>query len=225
MAWAAVACQSPAASGPGSAGTGAPPEPGTSLSPGESLLPGFTLPPGASSPVAAAGKVSMTLEPGWTEISMEPAAIQAQITALASTSPSTSDALRQLLQTGQYRNILLYGLGSGPAGPIGSVTITTYAPGPIELDALVPLLQGQLASQGGSGFSTTHVVLPAGSAVRFEYTLALGAGSTATTVGGRAYIVSRGGRVYQVTFTCRSESLGPCFAASDRMIQTFRIET
>jgi hypothetical protein len=214
VAVAVAACQ-------GSAVTAVP-----SGAPGSGAPPAAPSPVGstASQPVVSVGQpVSMTLPASWRKVELTDAGLRAVIRTLGASNPRLSTTLNQLLTSGAYLRLSLYALGYDGERYIGNANIAETPLPSADLAALGPLLEAQLRSLGAKDVSTTTVTLPAGSALRLSYTLAVASGTTTVPVTGRLFVFAQNGLTYNVTFTCGGPDPGLCLGQVDQMIQTFRI--
>lgn len=179
---------------------------------------------GASQPVVSVGQpVSMTLLANWRKVELTDAGIRAVVGTLGASNPQLSTTLNQLLTSGGYLRLSLYALGYDGERYLGNLNIAETPLPSADLAALGPLLEAQLRSLGAKDVSTATVTLPAGSALRLNYTLAVASGTTTVPVTGRLFVFAQNGVSYNVTFTCGGPDPGPCLGQADQMIQTFRI--
>ena len=101
-----------------------------------------------------------------------------------------------------------------------NVNIASF-PGEAPLSLLESQATNQLESLGGTVVSSEPVTVPAGDAIRVEYTLDVaGPSGDAVTANGVQYYVHSGGRTYVVTVT----TLDDAGDLADAMIETFRTD-
>lgn len=175
----------------------------------------------AGSPVVAG--ITMPLLSNWQEVELTRDSLQNMVTTLGPTNPQLAAALTQLLASGQFSSFLLYALGYNGAAYIGNLNVTSFPVGPLDLDGIGPLMEGQLKNVGVANFVSTKVSLPGGDALSMQHTLTIHAATGDVKVSGHAYIFLTGGQAYQVTFSCNPPDPAACLAQGDQMIQGFRV--
>lgn len=185
----------PASSGGASTpSTSAPPSPAESGSAGGTLV------------TKADAGFAIRLPPGWKEIPLDPADLQAAIEATKKDNPQLAAVLAQQGQRAVQQGGKLFAVKNGTSGatnlnlikiPAADATLSEVVSGSVQ----------QLAKTGVRDVVSTPLTLPAGSATRVTFTLPVNNPSgQAVLLQDTQYYLVEGGQAYVVTFTTPDRS-------------------
>ena len=189
---------------------------GGSASPSPTTEP-TALPSQTTDASPGAAELRIPLPEGWHQIELTEAALQAQIDTFAESNPELAEPLRQLLSSGAFRSLSFYAIGYDGLEPIGTVNAVTFPMPGLDIDALAPLVEGQLEQIGATDiqFGDRSVLGTDGLVV--DYRLPVEVDGASLTLTGRVFVAIIDGTAWDVTVTCTAADPGPCLGDADAM--------
>jgi len=162
-------------------------------------------------------ELRIPLPDGWHEIELTEAALQAQIDALAESNPELVEPIRQLLTNGTFRSLSFYAIGYDGLEPIGNVNAVTFLKPGLDIDALAPLVEGQLEQIGATDIQVGHRSVLGTDGLVVDYRLPVEVDGASPTFTGRVFVAIIDGTAWDVTVTCTAADPGPCLDDADGM--------
>lgn len=167
-------------------------------------------------PTIAIQSMKVTLPSNWQSVEMTEAALRAGIDSIAPNNPSLAATLRQLLDSGAYRQISIYAIGYTNTNAMqGVLTGNAFAAGPASIDLAEPILQATFKQLGAIALTSKRVTLPAGETIVTNYTMPLNANGTTVYLPYRVFDTLSGGAMYQLSFSCAPNAEVGCMADAD----------
>ena len=189
---------------------------GGSASPSPTTEP-TTLPSQPTDASPGAAELRIPLPEGWHQIELTEAALQAQIDTFAESNPELVEPIRQLLSSGAFGSLSFYAIGYDGLEPIGSVNAVTFPMRRLGIDALAPLVEGQLEQIGATDIQVGERLVLGTDGLVVDYRLPVEVDGASPTFTGRAFVAIIDGTAWDVTVTCTAADPGPCLGDADAM--------
>jgi hypothetical protein len=189
---------------------------GGSASPSPTTEP-TTLPSQTTDASPGAAELRIPLPDGWHQIELTEAALQAQVDALAESNPELVEPIRQLLSSGAFRSLSFYAIGYDGLEPIGNVNAVTFPMPGLDIDALAPLVEGQLEQIGATDIQVGDRSVLGTDGLVVDYRLPVEVDGASPTFTGRVFVAIIDGTAWDVTVTCTAADPGPCLGDADAM--------
>lgn len=173
--------------------------------------------PTLADPTTGPPELQVALPAGWQEIELTEAALQAQIDVMAETNPELVAPLQQLLSSGLFESLAFYAIGYDGAEPIGNANAVTFPMALAGIDALAPLVEGQLQQIGAADIVVGRRTVLGTDGLVVDYHLEAPVNGATPTFTARAFVALIGGTVYDVTITCTATDPAACLADSDEI--------
>lgn len=165
---------------------------------------------------AAIQSMKVTLPSGWQNVEMTEASLRAGVDSVAASNPSLAGTLKQLLDSGAYKTIAIYAIGTTSANAVkGVLTGNAFAAGPTSLDQAEPLLQATFKQLGAIAVASKRVTLPVGETIVTEYALPVNSNGTTIYLPYRVFDTLRDAVMYQLSFSCSPSNEVSCKAEAD----------
>jgi hypothetical protein len=162
-------------------------------------------------------ELRIPLPDGWHQIELTEQALQAQVDALAASNPELVEPIRQLLSSGAFGSLSFYAIGYDGLEPIGSVNAVTFPMRGLGIDALVPLVEGQLELIGATDIQVGDRSVLGTDGLVVDYRLPVEGDGASPALTGRAFVAIIDGTAWDVTVTCTAADPGPCLDDADAM--------
>ena len=162
-------------------------------------------------------ELRIPLPDGWHQIELTEAALQAQIDALAGSNPELAEPLRQLLTSGAFRSLSFYAIGYDGIVPIGNVNAVTFPTPGLDIDALAPLVEGQLEQIGATDIHVNDRSVLGTDGLVVDYRLPVEVDGASPSFTARVFVAIIDGTAWDVTVTCTAADPGPCLDDADTM--------
>jgi hypothetical protein len=166
-------------------------------------------------------ELRIPLPDGWHQIELTEAALQAQIDAFAESNPELAEPLRQLLSSGAFRSLSFYAIGYavGYNGlvPIGNVNAVSFPMPGLDIDALEPLVVGQLEQIGAIDIQVGDRSVLGTDGLVVDYRLPVEVDGASPSLTSRVFVAIIDGTAWDVTVTCTAADPAPCLDDADAM--------
>jgi hypothetical protein len=193
-----------------------------SASPTPSPTPATTPVPSLA---ATADSFDFKLPSNWHEVEMTEASLRELAAAASSDNPQLKAIYDDLLAGNRFKQLEYFAIGYHGLQMIGDLNVmVTDGTAGIGLDALRPLMEGQLAQAGATNVASSRVTLPAGDALRLTYKMAIKLPTGATTMSGDAYLLLKARHLYAIAFTCLPDAKKSCLTQASSIIRTFSLD-
>ena len=170
-----------------------------------------------------AGNFSMELPPDWKVIDLTAKDWEGILTKVA-TEPAYKDMVAQVKKVASNGTFKMFALGPAANNFVQNLSVSQDNAGAtITADQLKPELAQQLASIADGPVDANPVTLPAGGALRYNYSVKPQTphGPSVSTVG---FIIIQGTNLTTITFSCLAADKPKMIEFADKTVQSFQFK-